>query len=269
MIFVNHFLEFCFLAKEDGTCDESQLQWYYDRSDGVCKQFIYRGCDGNQNRFANRQECESRCSQSQDVCILPRVVGPCSGSFRQWYYDAGTDGCYEFDYGGCQGNPNRFNNAEECQNRCQRVRPVTTSSTETPYVPYPRQPDREDDREREREENEREREQRERERERERDPTDGGICNLISCYYYYLSLIIIDFMVQISVDWKSNLGRAGQAFQPGIIISKIAVARPSVTADVTVTPIVSIQKNSVNASADPSVVKVNSSIYSFSLSLHF
>ncbi len=161
--------EFCFLQKEEGSCEESQLQWFYDRGDGVCKQFIYRGCDGNANRFANRQECESRCSQSQDVCILPRVVGPCSGSFRQWYYDAGTDGCYEFDYGGCQGNPNRFNNAQECQNRCQRNRPVTTSTTEAPYVPYPRQPDREDEREREREPG------RERERERDRYPTDGGI----------------------------------------------------------------------------------------------
>lgn len=166
-------VEFCFLPKQEGSCDESVLQWFYDRPEGVCKQFIYKGCDGNQNRFADRQECESRCSQSQDVCILPRVVGPCSGSFRQWYYDAGSDNCYEFDYGGCQGNPNRFNNAQECQNRCQRVRPITTTSTEAPYVPYP---EREDDREREREpEPERRPDERERERERDRYPTGGGI----------------------------------------------------------------------------------------------
>ncbi|XP_046445127.1 papilin-like isoform X2 [Daphnia pulex] len=168
--------EFCFLPKQEGSCDESVLQWFYDRPEGVCKQFIYKGCDGNQNRFADRQECESRCSQSQDVCILPRVVGPCSGSFRQWYYDAGSDNCYEFDYGGCQGNPNRFNNAQECQNRCQRVRPITTTSTEAPYVPYP---EREDDREREREpEPERRPDERERERERDRYPTGGDICGL-------------------------------------------------------------------------------------------
>lgn len=154
------------MSKEEGSCEESQLQWYYDRSDGVCKQFIYRGCDGNQNRFANRQECESRCSHSQDVCILPRVVGPCSGSFRQWYYESGSDSCHEFDYGGCQGNPNRFNNAQECQNRCQRVRPITTTTTEAPYRPYP-QPDREDERQPEPE-------RPEPEREREPDRSDGG-----------------------------------------------------------------------------------------------
>ena len=68
-----------------------------------------------------------------DVCILPRVVGPCSGSFRQWFYDAATDRCYEFDYGGCQGNPNRFNNAQECQQRCQRA-PVEVTTT-TAYPP--------------------------------------------------------------------------------------------------------------------------------------
>ena len=75
-------------------------------------------------------------------------MGPCSGSFRQWYYDAAGDNCYEFDYGGCQGNPNRFNNAYECQQRCQRTR--TPSTVSPPYV-YPeeereteRQPERGD-----------------------------------------------------------------------------------------------------------------------------
>jgi len=68
LFFYIFLLEFCFLGKDEGSCDESQLQWFYDRNDGVCKQFLYRGCDGNQNRFATRQECESRCSQSQGRC---------------------------------------------------------------------------------------------------------------------------------------------------------------------------------------------------------
>ena len=64
-------VEFCFLAKEAGTCRESLLQWFYDRSDGVCKQFIYSGCEGNQNRFETRQQCENRCSQSQGKFLTP------------------------------------------------------------------------------------------------------------------------------------------------------------------------------------------------------
>ena len=102
---------------------------------------------------------------SADVCILPRVVGPCSGSFRQWYYDSARDSCYEFDYGGCQGNPNRFNNAHECQQRCQRVRaPPTTTTTESPY--YPRAPDRERE------------DDYERERDRYPPPQQGDMCGL-------------------------------------------------------------------------------------------
>lgn len=58
----------CMLPKAEGSCrhkDELTLHWFYDRQDGVCKQFFYTGCDGNANRFATRQECEGRCSQSQ------------------------------------------------------------------------------------------------------------------------------------------------------------------------------------------------------------
>lgn len=78
-----------------------------------------------------------------DLCGLPRVVGPCSGSFRQWFYDSRSDRCYEFDYGGCQGNPNRFNNEPECQQRCQRQRPATTAPpvAVTEYVPAYSPPD--------------------------------------------------------------------------------------------------------------------------------
>ena len=60
------------------------------------------------------------------------MVGPCNGFFRQWYYDAGSDDCHAFDYGGCQGNPNRFNNAQECQQRCQRLPRIST--TEAPAI---------------------------------------------------------------------------------------------------------------------------------------
>jgi len=151
--------EICRLLKAEGDCSGAELHWFYDLSDGVCKQFYYTGCDGNGNRFANRQQCESQCSLSQglsnrlttkndlvmnqrsfvslcvcrcresDVCTLPRVVGPCSGSFRQWYYDAGADRCHQFDYGGCQGNPNRFNTEAECQQRCQKAQPTLAPPT--------------------------------------------------------------------------------------------------------------------------------------------
>ncbi|KAK2706695.1 hypothetical protein QYM36_014662 [Artemia franciscana] len=122
--------EYCFLEKEEGPCRESIASFYYDKTDGVCKQFLYGGCNGNQNRFSTRQECENRCGNAQDVCDLPRIVGPCSGTFRQYYYDKSQDNCYEFSYGGCQGNGNRFNNLNECTQRCQKNKIETTVAPE-------------------------------------------------------------------------------------------------------------------------------------------
>ncbi|CAL1266776.1 unnamed protein product [Larinioides sclopetarius] len=35
--------------------------WYYDRSDNICKSFVYGGCEGNGNRFEKRTDCETSC----------------------------------------------------------------------------------------------------------------------------------------------------------------------------------------------------------------
>jgi hypothetical protein len=40
----------------------------------VCKQFLYGGCQGNQNQFSTRDECELRCGNVQGkevfVCLF-------------------------------------------------------------------------------------------------------------------------------------------------------------------------------------------------------
>ncbi|XP_042856111.1 papilin-like, partial [Penaeus japonicus] len=98
--------EHCFLTADQGPCTDYQAHWHYVSESGVCRQFLYGGCQGNQNRFRTRDECENRCGSAVDLCQLPRVVGPCSGSFRQFFYDAARDECFDFDYGGCQGDKN-------------------------------------------------------------------------------------------------------------------------------------------------------------------
>lgn len=55
-----------------------------------------------------------------DLCQLPKIEGPCRGDFRQWYYDKNSDRCLQFRYGGCEGNPNRFNDRLSCESRCVR-----------------------------------------------------------------------------------------------------------------------------------------------------
>ncbi|XP_042237860.1 papilin-like isoform X4 [Homarus americanus] len=125
--------EYCFLKHQQGTCRDLQAYWHYASEDGVCKQFLYGGCEGNENRFSTRQECEGKCSEAQDVCGLPMVVGPCNGSYKQYYYEVSTDECYEFDFGGCLGNKNRFDTVRLCQQRCKKNQAVLTTAYPDTY----------------------------------------------------------------------------------------------------------------------------------------
>ncbi|XP_077538081.1 papilin-like isoform X3 [Haemaphysalis longicornis] len=119
-------LEFCFMASEAGPCRNMEVRWFYDKEDGVCREFYYGGCQGNRNRFRTHRECEEKCYRAKDLCTLPKVPGPCSGQFVQWFYDPETDRCHEFAYSGCQGNANRFNDRESCEGRCRKGAPLPT-----------------------------------------------------------------------------------------------------------------------------------------------
>lgn len=67
-----------------------------------------------------------------DACSLPVVVGPCSRRYRQWYYDETRGRCLEFEYGGCQGNKNRFDSEEACMHKCRSGDPFPTPTTPSP-----------------------------------------------------------------------------------------------------------------------------------------
>lgn len=51
-------------------------------------------------------------------CLGGPVVGPCRAGIRRYYYDAATDECYKFLYGGCNGSDNRYNTYAECKASC-------------------------------------------------------------------------------------------------------------------------------------------------------
>nr|P82968.1 RecName: Full=Four-domain proteases inhibitor; AltName: Full=McaPI [Melithaea caledonica] len=53
-----------------------------------------------------------------DACSLKKVVGPCRGAFRRYYFDSVSGKCEEFVYGGCGGNDNNFKTLDACQKRC-------------------------------------------------------------------------------------------------------------------------------------------------------
>uniref|UniRef100_A0A0K2VB06 Papilinlike [Apis florea] n=1 Tax=Lepeophtheirus salmonis TaxID=72036 RepID=A0A0K2VB06_LEPSM len=116
-------LEFCLLSKDVGVVDEQnpkeQNRWYYDSSDGVCKQMQFKGRRGNGNRFLTRQDCEASCRESQNICTLPKVRGPCNSQIDSFWFDEDKNSCFKFTWGGCQGNGNRFESMEFCEAKCK------------------------------------------------------------------------------------------------------------------------------------------------------
>ena len=53
-----------------------------------------------------------------DICDLPSETGPCKGYFPRFFYNAESQTCESFIYGGCQGNGNNFESLKECEARC-------------------------------------------------------------------------------------------------------------------------------------------------------
>lgn len=55
-----------------------------------------------------------RCTELPDT-------GGCRDSLTKWYYNPVKQECSRFNYGGCQGNENRFDSQESCMKFCRGV----------------------------------------------------------------------------------------------------------------------------------------------------
>ena len=83
--------------------------------DAVC---VADPCDNCRVSFIDREtghkvHCVDRCSQ-------PVETGHCRAMFPRYAFNATSQRCEEFVYGGCSGNDNNFDNLEECQDECQK-----------------------------------------------------------------------------------------------------------------------------------------------------
>ncbi|XP_029316463.1 kunitz-type protease inhibitor 1a [Cottoperca gobio] len=54
-------------------------------------------------------------------CTEPPDTGNCRDSLTKWYYSPHNRDCFRFNYGGCHGNENKFNNKESCKRVCHGV----------------------------------------------------------------------------------------------------------------------------------------------------
>uniref|UniRef100_A0A671FTD2 BPTI/Kunitz inhibitor domain-containing protein n=1 Tax=Rhinolophus ferrumequinum TaxID=59479 RepID=A0A671FTD2_RHIFE len=101
---------------------------------GLVKGFINKAkCDFQERNQCTRNRhcpektkcCEFNCGKKcldlkQDVCSLPKEVGPCLAYFRRWWYNKETKTCSRFIYGGCQGNSNNFQSESVCKSICSQ-----------------------------------------------------------------------------------------------------------------------------------------------------
>ncbi|XP_029565173.1 kunitz-type U19-barytoxin-Tl1a [Salmo trutta] len=110
----------------EGKEDNTKLQYYYNEGADICFPFFYKGLEGNGNRFNTDRECMEACSAKFDelypaagaVCDLRLDHGSCFAMLLMYYYNAKEGTCRIFHYGGCQGNGNRFETREHCQQTC-------------------------------------------------------------------------------------------------------------------------------------------------------
>ncbi|XP_018545772.1 LOW QUALITY PROTEIN: kunitz-type protease inhibitor 1a [Lates calcarifer] len=56
--------------------------------------------------------------QSEHHCMAPMKIGPCRGSFPRWHYNAASEKCEQFLFGGCRENLNNYLSEDECSKAC-------------------------------------------------------------------------------------------------------------------------------------------------------
>jgi len=66
--------EACTAPAVTGTCEAYFERWYHDVTTGLCRPFVYGGCDGNANNYETFEQCQKACpggAPNYDACKAP------------------------------------------------------------------------------------------------------------------------------------------------------------------------------------------------------
>ena len=55
----------CSQPQQTGSCFDSGRRWFFTQATGSCQEFIYSGCQGNDNNFATYTDCAAFCVQGE------------------------------------------------------------------------------------------------------------------------------------------------------------------------------------------------------------
>ena len=66
----------CSLPYETGPCRGSVQKWFFDAGVGICREFVYSGCQGNGNRFSSAEECTALCINHLELPASGNTTAP-------------------------------------------------------------------------------------------------------------------------------------------------------------------------------------------------
>ncbi|KAM9356249.1 kunitz-type protease inhibitor 1a isoform 2-T2 [Pholidichthys leucotaenia] len=127
--------DYCMAPKKIGPCRGSFPRWYYNATLKKCEEFRFGGCRNNLNNYLTEDECENACQSFGGTvgsgrglpldpavrCTAPPSPGTCRNGVTKWYYSPHSKQCSRFNYGGCEGNENRFEDKDSCERICEGI----------------------------------------------------------------------------------------------------------------------------------------------------
>uniref|UniRef100_L7LQF5 Putative trilaris n=1 Tax=Rhipicephalus pulchellus TaxID=72859 RepID=L7LQF5_RHIPC len=113
----------CSLMPIEGDCEGSML-WYFDKSRVRCRRLKSGLCQGMNEFFTSKEECDNRCKgrpgSQRRRCFMFPEEGDCE-DVEKWYYSPKRDKCRRFREGDCEGDGKFFDTKEDCLNICQGI----------------------------------------------------------------------------------------------------------------------------------------------------